>query len=333
MKKLTLTFLTFLLLFLGVSCSEDSDDSTQNSDSPTLVEFDNPKNFPIVELPEDNPLTVEGIKLGRMLYYDRILDKDSSRACASCHLQASSFSSQGGERDVMPHVNMAWQSQWLWDGKVEGTLEEVMLFEAKDFFQVNLERLRNHPIYPDLFEDAFGTDEITYQACANALAQFTRSLVSYRSKYDKFLSGQAELSDSEKRGYDLFYSEEGDCFHCHGNALLTDRVFHNTGVDPAMIDIGLGAVTGKFEDFGKFKTPTLRNIEMTAPYMHDGRFQTLEEVIDFYSSGGGFGTNVDPLMRPLGLDEQEKSDLIAFLKTFTDSTFLTNPEFASPFNE
>ncbi|KAA3595947.1 MAG: cytochrome-c peroxidase [Calditrichaeota bacterium] len=333
MKKLTLTFLVFMLLFLGVSCSDNSDDTNQNSDSPTLVEFNKPKGFPNVVIPEDNPQTVEGIKLGRMLYYDRILDKDSSRACASCHLQNLSFSSPGAGRDVMAHVNMAWQSQWLWDGKVEGTLEEVMIFEAKDFFEANLDRLRNHPTYPDLFEDAFGTDKITYQACANALAQFTRTMVSFNSKYDKFLSGQAQFSESEERGYDLFYSEKGDCFHCHGNALLTDRVFHNTGVDPALIDIGLGAVTGKVEDFGKFKTPTLRNIEMSAPYMHDGRFQTLEEVLDFYNAGGGFGTNVDPLMRPLGLDEQDKSDLIAFLKTFTDSTFLTNPKFANPFEE
>lgn len=333
MKKFTFTFLTFLLLFLGVSCSEDNSDDDQNSNSPTQVEFINPQNFPILDLPEDNPLTVEGIKLGRMLYYDKILDKDSSRACADCHVQSGSFASQGGQRDVMPHVNLAWTSQWLWDGKVEGTLEEVMLFEAKDFFQVNLERLKNHPTYPDLFEDAFGTDEITYEACGNALAQFTRSLVSYNSKYDKFLRGEVELSEAERRGYNLFYAEEGDCFHCHGNALLTDRIFHNTGVDPALIDIGLGAVTGELEDYGKFKTPTLRNIEMTAPYMHDGRFQTLEEVMDFYNSGGGFGTNVDPLMRPLGLDEQEKADIIAFLKTFTDSTFLNNSEFGNPFEE
>lgn len=333
MKKNTTNFFMFLLLSLVISCSGEEADPNLNPNSATPVEFNNPQNFPNVKLPKDNPLTVEGIKLGRMLYYDRILDKDSSRACASCHLQSSSFSSQGGQREVMPHVNLAWTSRWLWDGKVEGTLEEVMLFEAKDFFQANLDRLQNHPAYPGLFKDAFGTDKITYLTCANALAQFTRTMISYNSKYDKFLKGQATLSESEKRGYDLFYSEKGDCFHCHGNALLTDRTFHNTGVDPALIDIGLGAISGKFEDYGKFKTPTLRNIEMTAPYMHDGRFQTLEEVLDFYNSGGGLGANVDPLMRPLGLNEQDKSDLIAFLKTFTDSTFLSNPEFGNPFEE
>ncbi|MCC7429311.1 cytochrome-c peroxidase [bacterium] len=313
-----------LSLIILLSCSEDEPKKTKL----TPYEFKNPTNFPVLQIPADNPFTVEGIELGKMLYYDKILDKDSSRACANCHFQNLSFSS---DATVLPHVNLAWNDAFLWNGKVQGTVEEIMLFEVDEFFQTKLERLNNHETYKKDFKTVFGVDQITSNEVAKALSQFIRTLVSSNSKYDKFLEGKATLTEAETRGRDLFYSEKGDCFHCHSEPLFSDNDFHNTGIDFTFSHEGLAEITGNSNDFGKFKTPTLRNIELTAPYFHDGSAATLEAVLDKYNAGLSLYPTVDPLIRPLGLSTQDKQDLIAFMKSLTDSTFLTNPAFASPF--
>ena len=336
--KINTTHIIFgLLLIAFASCEKESTETPTHPDwvyAPKPYNLQIPATFPILDIPADNPMTVEGVKLGRMLYYDPVLDIDSARACADCHIQANSFTSSG---EVLPHLNLAWNTAFLWNGKVQGTLEDIMLFESKEFFKADLDRLRRHPEYPRLYYEAFGEDTITYELTAKALSQWERTLFSSNSKYDKVLDQNSGVffTDEELSGYEIFNTEKGDCFHCHGGILFTDNQFHNNALD-ASPEAGLSEITGHPLDLGKFKTPTLRNIELTGPYMHDGRYATLEEVIDFYSEGLKSSETVDPLMKSLHLGGkhltgQEKSDLIAFLKTLTDMSYTTNPELSSPF--
>lgn len=336
MRVTTFCFIFGLLLFALAGCEKDSTEKPHHNwvYDPDAYNLQIPSAFPILEVPAFNPTTEQGVKLGRMLYYDPALDRDSARACADCHIQAKSFSSSA---EVLPHINLAWNTAFLWNGKVRGKLEDIMLFEVKEFFQTDLNRLQKHPEYPRLFYEAFGKDTITYELAAWALSQFQRTLFSANSKYDKVLDQTSGvfLTDEELSGYEIFFTEKGDCFHCHGGILFTDNEFHNNALS-AQPDAGLSEVTGHTYDFGKFKTPTLRNIELTGPYMHDGRYATLEEVIDFYSEGLKASETVDPLMKALHLGgkhltAQEKSDLLAFLKTLTDMSYTTNPALSSPF--
>ena len=181
-------------------------------------------------------------------------------------------------------------------------------------------------MYPSLFDAAFLTTSITPELIAKALAQFERTLISVNSKYDQYRAGTATLTPEEELGMNLFFNERGDCFHCHGPSLFTNNRYHNNGLDEFPEDPGLAAITGHPFDAGKFKTPTLRNVEYTAPYMHDGRFQTLEEVIDFYDTGTQPSETIDPLIgrrRQINLTSEEKAALVAFLRTLSDPDFLT----------
>ena len=299
---------------------------------PTPYILDYPDRFPLPIIPEDNPMTEEGIALGRRLYYDPVLHINNDRSCSTCHQQEHAFTSAAS---VLPHINLGWNSAFLWNGKVQGTLEDIMLFEVKDFFLADMDRLNAHPDYPILVYKAFGEKVVTYELLANALAQFERTMISSGSIYDKVMEGELFFTDAQYDGFEIFFSERGDCFHCHGGVLFTDNAFHNNGLD-AIPEAGLGAITGIPVDMGKFKTPTLRNIELTGPYMHDGRYSTLEEVIDFYSEGLHDSQTIDPLMKQIRkggvkLTVKEKSDLLAFLKMLTDHDFTVNPELASPF--
>ncbi len=307
--------------------------------------------FPPMPIPADNPLTKSGVDLGRLLFYDPILSGDSTQACGSCHTQAFAFSDNGrqfsegirgemGTRNAPAIINAAWTPTMFWDGR-EPSLEHQALgpvpnpIEMDEEWEDAVAKLQAHPEYPDLFETAFGTREITSDLVVKAIAQFERTLVSQDAKLDKVNRHEAEWSDAEARGFLLFFTEKGDCFHCHGNVLATTNDFRNNGLDATFEnDRGLGEITGDPLDDGKFKTPTLRNIEFTAPYMHDGRFETLEEVLEHYNSGGVWSKTVDPLIRiddGLGLTEDEMQDIIVFLKALSDSTFLNNPAYANPF--
>lgn len=289
-----------------------------------------PTGFPEMNIPDNNNLTVEGVALGKKLYYDKILDKNQSRACATCHLQKLSFSSQP---DVLPHVNLGWNHNWLWKGDVQGSLEDIMAFEVEDFFQTNIENLNNHSEYPTLFKHAFGVENITFTEVEKALAQFLRTLNSGNSKFDKVQRGEASFTIEENLGLELFFTEKGDCFHCHATVFFSDNQLHNNALD-ASPELGYYEVTGNPIDYGKFKSPTLRNIEYTAPYMHNGKYATLEEVVNFYSEGLQPSETVDPLMKQLSnggiqLTTEEKAALIAFLKTLSDEDFINNPEFSN----
>lgn len=302
-----------------------------------------PMHFPEMKIPEGNQPYVERIALGRMLYYDKILSNDG-RACASCHFQSHGFTIPGMMYDmpVLSHVNLAWHGRFMWDGSESGTLEDVMLFETKEFFGTDLEKINASEKYKELFKQTYGVDYITHHEIAYALAQFTRTLISKDTKYDRYMRGEERLSYNEEMGMRIFFSEKGDCFHCHTAMVTTDGEMHNTGLDSIYtktMDKGYFNVSGDPKDLGKFRTPNLRNVALRKYYMHDGRFTTLEQVIDFYDHGVKRVANVDPIMtKPgkengLNLNPVEKQQLIAFLHTLTDEKFITDTAFARPSNE
>ncbi|MFW5761194.1 MAG: cytochrome-c peroxidase, partial [Cyclobacteriaceae bacterium] len=264
-------------------------------------------------------------------------------SCATCHQQKHAFASPDHNEHqidvgIMPHFNLAWDRLYLWNGKVQGDIEDIMLFEVEEFFKTDLQAFNQIEEYKVRFKQVYGIDEIKYENIAAALAQFERALISGDSKFDKFLRKEVQLSEQEFRGFNLFFSESGDCFHCHGTALFKDNLMHNNGLNDVFEDDDAGyfAISKDSVDLGKFKTPSLRNIAVTAPYMHDNRFATLKEVVDFYSDDVKFTKYTDPLMNHEGginLTESEREDLIAFLYTLTDSTFITNEAYSNPFKE
>jgi len=302
-----------------------------------------PFGFPDMLIPENNPMTVEGVLLGDKLFHEPLLSGNNEMACNSCHNRSFAFSdthqhSTGidgidGDRNASTIINAGWNTSNFWDGRAT-TLEDqafgpvVNPIEMNETW-INVEnKLNANTEYKQLFKDAFNIDYIDSTHVVMAIAQFERSLISSNSKFDKFYRGEETLSPSELNGYAIFNSEKGDCFHCHGTQLFMDNLFHNNGLDPEpFTDLGYSTVTGNSSDDGKFKTPTLRNIEVSAPYMHDGRFFTLEQVVDHYDMGGHYSSTIDPNMKKVGiglqLTNQEKVDLIAFLKTLTDSDFIS----------
>lgn len=301
----------------------------------TPYEIIPPVHFPEIIFPEDNMPSAERIRLGRMLYYDPILS-NTGQSCSSCHIQSKGFTRDEPLHGVpvLPHVNLAWTTNFMWDGSVQGQLEDAMLYEVKDFFGTDLDKINQNMEYRILFKKYFGVNKISYKEISYALAQFVRTQVSGNSRYDRFLRGEEMLSHNEMQGRMLFFNETGDCFHCHSQPTTTDNDFHNTGLDSVYAkkaDKGLYNVTGKTSDLGKFRTPNLRNVALRKYYMHDGRFTSLEEVLEFYNSGTHFVSNIDPIMtkagkkeKGLGLTEQQKMQIIAFLHTMTDDTFLND---------
>lgn len=342
------------ILFWGISaCNTDPEEVTYD---PTPYQLEIPEGLPPMDpfIPEDNPMTVEGVELGRKLFYEPLLSGDGTQSCATCHPQESGFADPNrfsigidgsvGNRNAMALINLGWnQFGFFWDGRAE-TLEEQALepinnpLEMKSSWPEVEARLNNHPEYPELFKQAFDVDHIDSTTVTKAIAQFERTLISGNSRFDRWYNRQEiQLTDQELRGFTLYTTEAADCFHCHGlGGLITDNQFHNNGLDVDFsADEGRYLVTGDPADKGKFRTPTLRNIELTAPYMHDGRFFTLEEVVDHYSEHVTASETLDPLMELVGdggaqLSQQEKEDLIAFLKTFTDPSFVQNAAFSDP---
>ena len=301
--------------------------------------------FPVPDLPRDNPLIEERVALGRALFNETVLSRDGTIACASCHQSASAFSdprrysigvrNQVGKRHAMPLFNLAWKTSFFWDGRAP-SLRAQALVPIQDPAEMNetLDRvtakLAASPAYPRLFSAAFGSPEITAEKLGLALEQYLLSLTAYKSKFDLAMRGKAALSEDEKRGFELFMTEYdprtgqlgADCFHCHGGPLFSDHQFHNNGLAPTN-DEGRYGVTRLEPDRGRFTTPSLRNVARRPPYMHDGRFATLEEVVAHYSSGVHRSPTLDPNLakHPQGglcLSAADQSALVAFLKTLSD---------------
>lgn len=306
--------------------------------------------FPQIKLPADNPLTQEGVSLGEKLFHDPRLSINHTQSCASCHDRGLAFSDarrvsvgaegQSGKRQAMPLFNLAWASSYFWDGRA-ATLREQVLMPIQDAHEMNESLDRVVTKVRDLESDfaaAFGSAEVTPERMAKALEQYLLTQVSQESRFDRAARRVATLTEEEKRGLQLFVTEfdparglrGADCFHCHGGTLFTDSQFKNNGLDLTPADLGRMLVTGNPADKGKFKTPSLRNIAVTAPYMHDGRFKTLEEVVEHYSSGVKRSDTLDPNLAKhpeagLQLTDEEKRALVAFLKTLTDDTFIAAP--------
>jgi cytochrome c peroxidase len=348
MKNRGLHIVWLLPVLLGLfSCAEEPY-------IPTPYNLNLPPHFSEPKIPYDNPLTVEGVALGRKLFYDPILSGDFTQSCSSCHKQSLSFAeatavSTGitgaqGNRNAMPLINLAYHNRLFWDGR-SFSLEQQLLEPVPNPIEMNLpwlaamDRLNQHPDYPSLFKQAFGIDYIDSTHITKALAQFLRTLISGNSRFDKYILGQAALTPQELQGMNLYVTEAADCFHCHPfeeRFQFTTFSFMNNGLDKEgeFKDSGLGGIVANPNLIGAFKVPTLRNIAQTAPYMHDGRFATLKEVVDHYDMGGHPSSTIDPLMKHVGtglnLSTQEKEALIAFLLTLTDTEFLSNPAFSAP---
>lgn len=302
-----------------------------------------PQHFPQPTFPEDNALTEARIALGKKLFYDPILSRDSTISCNSCHKQELAFAddvaiSPGiegrlGFRNAPTLANLAYAKEVNKDGgvvKLDIQAVVPMEDEAEMDFQGLLaaRRMQQIPEYVDLCQKAYGDAPSTY-IISRALAAFIRTMVSGNSRYDQFLAGKASLSESEQRGKSLFFSDRLQCSSCHNGFNFTDNSFQHNGVYQAHEDLGRMRITHLPEDEGKFRVSTLRNIALTAPYMHDGGLPTLEAVLAHYNQGGVGHPNQSEKIRPLNLTEQEKLDVISFLETLTDSSFLVDEKFAS----
>ena len=316
----------------------------------TPYPFTMPRNFPYPNLPTDYPLTKERVRLGRGLFFETALSKNTAISCNSCHpsenafvdrkIKSTGFLGEQTKRHSMPLLNLAWKTTpFFWDGR-SPNLRDQILHPIKDPLEMGeslpavISKLEKISYYPRLFEKAFGDPEITSERLAIAIEQYLLSLTSFDSKFDRAAKGKAELTEQEKRGFELFMTENdprlglrgADCFHCHSGAFFTNHRFHNNGLPPADNDLGREQATGQESDRFKFSTPSLRNVAITAPYMHDGRFETLEEVINFYSSGVHRSPTLDPNIAKhpgtgLNLDKEEQAALVAFLKTLSDARY------------
>lgn len=366
-------YIGIILIMAGTlflfACEPDKDmkdgiDLTTISYAPVPYPIEIPDFFPSMPLVEDNPLTEAGVLLGRHLFYDPILSRDSSISCASCHKQHLAFTDglaksigidgRVSDRSSMSLVNLAWSNNGLfWDGRVK-TLEEQSLHPIEDPREMDeklptvIKKLMEHPKYPAMFRKAFGignSNEITADLLAKSLAQFQRIIISGNSKVDRSLHGQTEfLTGEELDGYTMLFIEndrvfeDAECLHCHTpDPFFTDNSYRHNGIiseAEGATNPGRNLVTGSVNDIGKFRVPTLRNIAVTGPYMHDGRIQTLEEVLDHYFSGGHPHPNRDvnlAFQAETNFSPEHKAAMIKALHALTDSTLLTNPAYSNPF--
>lgn len=285
-------------------------------------------------IPTDDPLTGQKISLGRRLFSDTILSQDRRLACITCHDPERAYSDgrkvavgifgRTGTRNVPTIINRAYGTKFFWDGRIS-SLETQVLQPIKDSKEMDLsladavDRLRRHPDYPMLFQATFDK-EPTADDLGRALASYVRTILSGDSLFDRYINGEQDaLSEQAREGLRIF-REEGNCIACHVAPTFSDERLHNTGVafqDGRWLDQGRYIVTGKEEDRGAFKTPTLREVALTAPYMHDGSLSTLEDVIAYYDRGGNQNPNLDRELRPLKLEEAEKQALITFLRSLS----------------
>lgn len=336
-----------LLLLLGCLLVNACKKSGNDNSGPHPLTFETPAGFPAPQYSfTGNPLTQEGFELGRKLFYDGRLSKDGNFPCASCHQQFAAFvtydhplshgfDNQFTLRNAPGLFNLAWNKEMHWDGGITNIEVQPLApltapNEMAETVTNVINKLRQDEEYKKMFTAAFGDTTINSQRMLFAITQFVNSLVSASSKYDKVKQGQAIFSQTEQNGYTLFQSK---CVSCHPEPLFTDHSFRNTGipVDPFINDFGRMRITNKREDSLKFKVPSLRNVALTFPYGHDGRFSSITSVLDHYSSGVQSGPTLDPLLKnKIPLSNAEKFYLVEFLKTLTDSTFINDKRFAQP---
>ncbi len=321
------------------------------NNGPRLKKIKLPSNFPAPKYNlQVNPITEEGFTLGRKLFYDANLSKDGTISCASCHQQSAAFIqadhdlSHGvedrlGRRNALPIFNALYKKSFFWDGGVPN-LDFVPVNPIENELEMDekmdnvVRKLKASKSYRNMFNAAFGIDTISSQYILQAFAQFMNGMISANSKYDKYIRKEGvQLSNDEKAGLQIFTQK---CSSCHPTPLFTDDSFRNNGLsnnNPS--DRGREEITLNPKDRGKFKVPSLRNVALTGPYMHDGRFETLEEVLDHYSNGVKQSTTLDTVLNKktkigIALTNLEKKKLIAFLNTLTDYTLINDKKFSNP---
>lgn len=365
MKKLLLVFCVVVVALAGLqNCKPEPVDQPDPNDEDSLYTNTKysiviPNNFPTPTNPYKDSLSYEGIELGRRLFYDKRLSSTGNMSCASCHKPQFAFSdglklsdNVFGKtvRNTPSLQNLIWDANFFWDGRaasLHDQAKDAMANEQGLIVADAVTYLQNDSTYARLFRKAFGRPgNVTEDNIYKALQQFMMIMISSDSKFDKSFRGQAVLTESETRGFDLMRNEAGDCVHCHfqdGNALFITPGFTNNGLDSALtindfVDKGRGAISGNTNEYGRFKNPTIRNVALSAPYMHDGRFNTLEEVIEFYSTGKKLSPTIDVnMLKPnhanggLNLSDEDKQALLDFLNSLTDTTFTNNPMLQNPF--
>ncbi len=331
--------MVFGCLLIHLGCQKEAVEPDQT------YTFVRPPHFPAPTYTFDNnPITKAGFELGKRLFNDPKLSSDNSVACSNCHAKGVAFADpqhrlsvgvqeRTGFRNAPALMNMAFMKEFFWDGAVSH-LDFAPIIAIESEFEMNeklvnvVAQLNDHSEYPALFREAFGNiDTINAPLLLHALSQFTNMMVSATSKYDRYIQQKDNLTPEELSGLELF---EKKCATCHSGVLLTNQEFHKNGLDNEFTDIGRAGISEYEGDIGKFRVPSLRNVELTAPYMHDGRFNTLEEVLDHYQKGVKSSKTLSPLLRQdnqLGIEltEQEKHLIIEFLYTLTDRAFTSNP--------
>lgn len=360
-KRLTY-FAILTLIFVACKKDDPTEDPTVVTYDPTPYNLEYASHFPPPDIASDNELTVQGVKLGRMLFHEEMLSRDGSQSCASCHNQNTGFSDTAqfsigvnglpGGRQAMTIANLAWNSNgFFWDGRAPLLRDQSLLpiqdeLEMDETLENVVTKLSASQEYKDQFMRAFGSESITPEKMSLAMEQFMNSIISMDSKYDRFLNGTETLTESEERGRLLFFTEYNpffpdasgaDCQHCHSGVNFENDEYMNNGLDTEenIADDGRMNVTEDPNDKGKFKVPSLRNIALTPPYMHDGRFETLTEVLEHYNNGIQTAPTTDPALMAtqetgLMLTEQDIADLVDFLETLTDYSFSANSEYGSP---
>jgi cytochrome c peroxidase len=346
MKKKLLTILFLCagaIAWMQVNSCKKNDTKT----GPTPVTFTTPPGFPVPQYSfANNPLTQEGINLGRRLFYDGQLSKDGNFPCSSCHQQFAAFATfdhdlshgfnnQFTTRNSPGIFNLAWHTELHWDGginhiEVQPLAPITAPNEMAEDIGTVINKLKADSKYPAQFKAAFGTEEVNSQRMLKALAQFMVTMVSANSKYDKVRNGQASFTSTEQAGYTIFQNK---CAACHKEPLLTDLSYRNNGMNlhPFLLDNGRMRITNKKEDSLKFKVPSLRNVLLTFPYMHDGRFYSIDQVLNHYATGIINSPTLDPLLtNKIVLTVTERTQLKAFLTTLTDSVFIADKRFAQP---
>jgi len=365
-------FVIGIIILVAFSCKPKSSEPQPTTFVGTPYKLTYPYYFSgTLNIPTTNPMSVEGVKLGRMLFYEKKLSSDNTISCGSCHKQKFAFSdsvafSSGvggtlGTRNALALSNLAFQSQFFWDGRA-ASLELQVPFPIQNPLEMHqvldsaVKELQATTTYPPLFKAAFGTDVITADNIAKAISQFERTFVSYRSRYDQYLLGNTNaLTTQEQAGLVLFMQHPftlkdpgittpipgANCGDCHQGTLLTIQSFLNNGLDSVFKDPGYEDFTLNQADLGKFKIPSLRNITLTAPYMHDGRFATLQDVLNHYNEHMVSSPTMSPKMlasnvygpqsTDLALDSSEVAAVIAFLYTLTDSAYISDTTLSNPF--
>lgn len=341
--KMGLVFITFLNF---ISCSEEV---IQPLEKDEVVDLQFPSYFPEMTFDQsENPITKNGVELGRKLFYEGRLSRNNTISCGFCHIQEHAFTHHGhtvshgiddrlGIRNAPPIQNMIFLKRYMWDGVIHN-LNQQPIIPMTDVNEMDssmpeaIAKLSKDEVYKKLFKQAYGDENITGERVLKALSQFMAALISADSKYDRFKQGKENFNFEESQGMVLFQQK---CTSCHSGELFTDESFRNTGMyyNTQFKDAGRHRVTLDQNDWMKFRVPSLRNVEYTSPYMHDGRFYTLESVLNFYSDNVEDNPNLDQQLKQndhigIAMNTQEKQFIIAFLKTLSDKSFISNPKFA-----